>query len=173
MSGPEDGGPHHQHRTKKAWIPDSRRLNDVAGTSTPYARPGSGVGGIRSHRSHSDRSTDAQPEPPPSRTSKIRVPRRYEELINWLSWSVAFLRSSTGTITHATRYSTTPVPPSAARTTITSRTMFASMPLYAAKPPHTPAILRSVVDRVSRREPRRSDWPAGRSVRFMTSGSSW
>src|SRR5689334_12349566 len=96
-----------------------------------------------------------------------------EELINWLSLSVAFSTSSIGTITHATRYSTTPLPPSAAMRTITSRTMFASIPLYAAKPPHTPAILRSVVDRVSRRESRRSGWPADRSVRFMTSDSSW
>jgi hypothetical protein len=28
--------------------------------------------------------------------------------------------------------------------------MFTSMPLYAAKPPHAQAILRSVLDRVSR-----------------------
>jgi hypothetical protein len=77
----------------------------------------------------------------------------YEELTNWLSLSVIFSTSPIGTITHATRYSTTPLPPIAAKMTITNRAMFASMPLYAAKPPHTPAILRSVVDRVSRREP--------------------
>ena len=86
--------------------------------------------------------------------------------------SVASAASSTGTIAHATRYSTTPPPPSAANRTITSRTMLASMPLYAASPPHTQAIVRSVLGQVSRPEPDRSGWPAGPSVIPMTSASS-
>ena len=42
----------------KAWMPQPRCSSDMAGTSTPYARPGQRApGGIRSHRSHSDHPT--------------------------------------------------------------------------------------------------------------------
>ena len=40
------------------WMPQPRCSSDMAGTSTPYARPGQRApGGIRSHRGHSDHST--------------------------------------------------------------------------------------------------------------------
>ena len=59
-----------------------------------------------------------------------------------------------GMISHASRYAMTP-PMTAAqkieRTTHTRRTAVLSIWKYSARPPHTPASCRSVVDRLSRR----------------------
>src|SRR5215203_4682438 len=66
-------------------------------------------------------------------------------------------------ITYATRPRTI-APGKIARTIQRSRTAVASMPRYSARPPHTPAILRSLVDRVKRR------WPAGVSGTAFDSG---
>ena len=56
-----------------AWMPLPRRVNNMAGTSTPYARPGQRApDGIRSHRSHSDHSANARPARGPGHRSTAR-----------------------------------------------------------------------------------------------------
>ena len=65
----------------------------------------------------------------PRRSGRGMCPAGLHEKLISTYRSVASPASSTGTIAHATRYSSTPLPPNTARRTITSRTMFASMPL--------------------------------------------
>src|SRR5215469_1762500 len=56
-------------------MPHSCCSSDMAGTSTPYQRPGQRPpGGSSSHRSHSDHSTDASPEGGPDGHAAARNP---------------------------------------------------------------------------------------------------